>query len=56
MSDQSKWVLSAPWLPRGRTASGEHRERQSTDARHRDGVESQRVVYELSVLTVLAST
>jgi hypothetical protein len=34
---QSKWVKVAPWSSRGRTASGEHRERQSTDARHRDG-------------------
>jgi hypothetical protein len=27
----------SPWSSRGRTASGDHRERQSTDARHRDG-------------------
>src|SRR5665811_2405124 len=34
---QSKGARSAPWWSRGRTASGEHRERQSTDARHRGG-------------------
>ena len=28
---------SAPWPARGRTPSGEHREGQSTDARHRGG-------------------
>ncbi len=32
-----KWVKAAPPVARGRTASGEHRKWQSTDARHRDG-------------------
>ena len=35
--DQSKGMKSAPWSPRGTTASVEHRERQSIDTRQTDG-------------------